>query len=228
MTKLLQSDDLARVACSTCAGCGDCCRGMGDTIHLDPYDIYMLCRGLHKQFSTLLHTNIELHADNGLVLPYLMMAESSGISPAASPAASGTAGFSAPSACTFLNEEGRCTVHAFRPGLCRLFPLGRNYEDGHFDYFIVENGCDMPGKSKIRISTFLGIPELKKYERFVADWHFFLKDLRFSLKDQPFETKSKTASLLLRLFFALPYESEEAAGFYDEFSARMEYFRTQL
>ena len=25
-------------------------------------------------------------------------------------------------------EEGRCEIHPFRPGLCRLFPLGRNYE----------------------------------------------------------------------------------------------------
>ena len=25
--------------------------------------------------------------------------------------------------CTFLDENGRCSIHPFRPGICRLFPL---------------------------------------------------------------------------------------------------------
>ena len=39
-------------------------------------------------------------------------------------------------ACYFLNEEGRCSIHSFRPGICRLFPLGRFYEEEGFRYFL--------------------------------------------------------------------------------------------
>ena len=37
------SSDMAKIYCEKCNGCGDCCHGMTDTIHLDPYDIYLLC-----------------------------------------------------------------------------------------------------------------------------------------------------------------------------------------
>ena len=37
----------------------------------------------------------------------------------------GTGSFTKP----FLDENGRCSIYAFRPGFCRLFPLGRYYVD---------------------------------------------------------------------------------------------------
>ena len=44
MEKLMTARDMAKLPCISCEGCGDCCRGMGDTVHLDPYDIAMLCK----------------------------------------------------------------------------------------------------------------------------------------------------------------------------------------
>ena len=38
-------DDLVPVGCSGCEGCSDCCRNTGDTIILDPYDMYLLQTG---------------------------------------------------------------------------------------------------------------------------------------------------------------------------------------
>ena len=47
------SSDMAKIYCEKCNGCGDCCHGMTDTIHLDPYDIYLLCSdGLTDMVST--------------------------------------------------------------------------------------------------------------------------------------------------------------------------------
>ena len=44
--KLYTANDLVRADCGGCKGCSACCRGMGTSVTLDPWDVYMLCRGL--------------------------------------------------------------------------------------------------------------------------------------------------------------------------------------
>ena len=103
--KLYELNDLVKADCNDCKGCYACCQGMGQSIQLDPLDIYHLTTGLHTTFEQLLGSAIELNVVDGVILPNLKMSEEK-------------------DACVFLNEEGRCGVHAFRPGICRLFPLG--------------------------------------------------------------------------------------------------------
>ena len=123
--KLYELNDMAKVGCHNCEGCHDCCTGMGDTILLDPYDVYRLSRGLGKTVEELMQGHIELHMEEGLILPNLKMTEST-------------------KECTFLNKEGRCSIHEYRPGICRLFPLGRNYEKEHVNYFILKDDSVLP------------------------------------------------------------------------------------
>lgn len=59
---------------------------------------------------------LELNVVDGIILPNLRM--------------NGTR-----EVCSFLNEEGRCSIHPYRPGICRLFPLGRYYEKMDFIIF---------------------------------------------------------------------------------------------
>ena len=85
---------------------------MEDTILLDPYDMYRMAGGLQKTFDQLLEEQkIELNLSGGLILPNLRMEVDSG-------------------RCVFLNGTGRCSIHKIRPGICRIFPLGRVYEEG--------------------------------------------------------------------------------------------------
>ena len=116
--KLYGNNDMVKISCHDCAGCSSCCQGMGDSIWLDPYDIYQLTKNLGKTMEELLAREVELHVEDGLILPNLKMMDESNPH------------------CAFLNEEGRCSIHAFRPGYCRLFPLGRNYEEGKLTYFV--------------------------------------------------------------------------------------------
>ena len=129
--KLYTSADLARLGCSDCAGCSDCCQGMGESIILDPYDIYQLTKRLGCTFQDLLQDKIELNPVDGVILPNLALNGSE-------------------EKCGFLNEQGRCSIHAIRPGFCRLFPLGRIYEDHTFHYFLQIHECKKtkPYKSK--------------------------------------------------------------------------------
>ena len=54
-------NDMVRAACNDCAGCSSCCEDMGESIILDPLDIYELTKNLNTTFENLLKEQIELH-----------------------------------------------------------------------------------------------------------------------------------------------------------------------
>ena len=106
--KLYTANDLVKADCHDCEGCSACCRGMASIV-LDPYDVWQLCMGLGKTFQGLMEEHIELQVVDGGILPKLKMAGEE-------------------ESCTFLDENGRCSIHLFRPGICRLF---------HFDLALI-------------------------------------------------------------------------------------------
>ena len=73
LKKLYSSSDMVKADCGGCKGCHDCCCGMGDSIVLDPYDIYQMNKHLGVKFEELLNHKISLHAEEGLILPNLKM-----------------------------------------------------------------------------------------------------------------------------------------------------------
>ena len=50
--------------------------------------------------------------------------------------------------CTYLNKNGRCSIHPFRPGFCRLFPLGRYYENDSFHIFSRLTNVQNPARQR--------------------------------------------------------------------------------
>ena len=199
--KLYGNNDMAKVSCQDCKGCSSCCQDMGDSIWLDPYDIYQLTKNLGKSVEELLTKEVELHVEDGLILLNLKMT-----------------GEGVPS-CSFLNEEGRCSIHAFRPGYCRLFPLGRNYDEGKLTYFVLKDACPAPNKSKVKINKWLGVPNLKSYERFLVEWHVITKTLReFFAENGEEESVIKAINMkFLQIFYLTPYQGDD---FYEMFFKR--------
>ena len=68
-------NDMVRAACNDCAGCSSCCEDMGESIILDPLDIYELTKNLNTTFENLLKEQIELHVVDGMILPNLKMTD---------------------------------------------------------------------------------------------------------------------------------------------------------
>ena len=60
---------MAKISCHDCKGCSSCCQDMGESIWLDPYDIYQLTNNLEKTIEDLLAKEIELNVVDGLILP---------------------------------------------------------------------------------------------------------------------------------------------------------------
>lgn len=155
--RLYGADDKALIGTDGCKGCSHCCESdMGDTIVLTPYDTYLLWKGTGKSFDELLTGfYVEISIIDGIALPHLKMNDG----------------------CKFL-QNGRCSIHEYRPGICRLFPLGRIYNDKGFDYFIQINECIKKYHTPVRISEWLGISDLKENTDYINKWHRFLQFVR--------------------------------------------------
>lgn len=192
-------NDLVKLGCNNCEGCFACCSGMDASIILDPFDLHFLSVNLKQTFEALMLGRIELNAVDGLVLPNLKMAEDTGT-------------------CTFLNSDKRCSIHPFRPGICRLFPLGRIYEEQSFQYFLQVHECKRENRTKMKIKNWLAVPNLNRYEQFIVDWHYFLKKL------QAYTEKRQEASMyVLNEFYCRPYD--EKNDFYIQFWERLDLSR---
>lgn len=202
--RLYGPNDMVKVGCEDCAGCSSCCRDMGDSLVLDPMDIYRLTVGLKLDFTTLMKGYIELHVVDGLILPNISMKGNG---------------------CSFLNPEGRCAIHPVRPGICRLFPLGRLYkEEGRgFDYVLQTQECKKENRTKLKVKKWMDTENLSQYDKFIVDWHYFLEDVQNSLQDIEDEAARKNACMqILTLFYATPYDGNKGeAGFYEQFYARL-------
>ncbi len=221
--KLYEINDMVKIGANDCLGCHACCQGMGESIVLDAYDIWQLETHLHTTFAGLLQETVALHVSDGLILPSLKMQASK-------------------EQCGFLTTEGRCGIHDFRPGLCRLFPLGRHYEDGKLFYFLLEGACPVSQHTKMKVKKWLSVPDSRKYEEFLVTWHDLRKGLQTKLtavleqeegevlkgdgsvpdiETEKMEWVKKVNMNLLHIFYELPYEPED---FYGQFAMRMRAF----
>lgn len=201
LRKLYTANDMVKADCGGCKGCHECCTGMGESIVLDPCDIYRLTNGLKIRAAELFQNALELNVVDGVILPNLKMQGEE-------------------EACIFLNQKGRCTIHEIRPGICRMFPLGRYYENGKFSYFLQHGECPMQPKTKIKVSKWLGISECKKYEAYITRWHYFLEEIQKRTEKEQDEQFTKEINMyVLNTFFLTDYDSGD---FYPQFEIRME------
>lgn len=204
--RLYSSNDMVRADCHNCEGCSACCRGMGDSIVLDPLDVQRLCKGLSASFDGLMERHIELHAEDGMIVPNLKMDGKE-------------------EACAFLDAGGRCGIHPFRPGLCRLFPLGRYYEEHGFRYFLQIHECRKKDRGKTKVRKWLDTPNLTAYERYITEWHGFLTNCQEEAGTLD-ENQMRTLNLyVLRTFYQSEYKTDD---FYKEFYTRLSQARETL
>lgn len=200
VTKLYDLQDMARIGCNDCRGCSACCQGMGDSVVLTPYDVHVLSAKLQMSVDALFKEWLQLTIVDGLLQPSMAM---NGIG----------------EQCHALDDRGRCSIHAFRPSICRLFPLGRQYTEDGIRYFVLDDACPAVGKTKVKISKWVERAEFKEHEDFLQLWHKFKKQCLAKLEEVQDETYHKQLfMLILQLFFRKPYTE---GRFYVEFQERL-------
>ncbi len=205
--RLYGLNDMVKADCRDCEGCSACCRGMGNSIVLDPYDMYRLSAGLGILPEVLLAEKLELAVVEGLILPNLRMQERG----------------EEKEVCGFLDENGRCSIHPYRPGICRIFPLGRYYENRSFRYFLQTQECRNQNRGKVKVWKWIDTPDSKRYDAYISDWHFYLQELQEYLRkeasaDSHGLSREKEINLaFLERFFLRPYQEGD---FYEQFYQR--------
>lgn len=205
--RLYGEGDMVRADCHGCMGCSACCKGMGNSVICDPYDVWRLTLGLGVTVEGLLEAGkLELNVVDGCVLPNLKMSGQE-------------------ESCAFLDREGRCSIHESRPGICRLFPLGRFYEEnGDFRYFLQTGECLGKNRSKIKISKWIDVPQQGKNHDFICAWHRLLKEVETCVAADDVGERARALNMsLLHIFYLTPYLPGE--DFYQQFYERLERFR---
>lgn len=201
--------DMVKADCHGCRECSKCCRGMGNSVILDPYDMYRLQTGLQKNPAQLLQEKrLELNVVDGCILPNLSMAGEE-------------------ERCTFLDQNGRCSIHESRPGICRLFPLGRYYENGDFKYFLQVGECSGKNRTKVKVGKWIDTPDPERNHDFICAWHQLLKTLEMAVKGREDSEQAKALNMgLLNHFYFSEYSAEE--DFYEQFYERLNRYRGQF
>ena len=208
-------DDPVPVGCEDCTGCSECCRNTGDSIILDPFDMYMLCSATGRTFTDMIEREIEIRLVDGLILPNLMQHNDAENGP-----------LTQDDHCPFLSDAGRCTIHPYRPGFCRLYPLGRYYTEDGFRYILQKDECTGREKTPVLLRDWLGIEDLETYEGFVRSWHSFRKKAERAAGFLTERSCDSVTRYILQVFFVHPYLTD--IDFYTQYEARMETCRNAL
>lgn len=207
--KIYTLHDMVKLGCDGCSGSASCCRFAEDTITLDPYDFYQLFTGEGLSFEQLYSgQHIALSPVNGILLPHLNFSKET-------------------QSCPFLHTDGRCNIHANRPGLCRLFPLARYFEEEKLSYILQIHECPNRIAPKVKVKNWIGLSNAEQYEAFLISWH------RLVIRAQEkIAAATNTASIgtlttaLLQLFYLTPYVAD--ASFYSQFTERLKQAETFL
>lgn len=207
--------DNAPIGCNDCENCSNCCHLMGDTIIQDPYDLWLfssnmrLAGGIPVSFEILISEDgpWELSVQDGLILPNLKMVEDG--------------------RCAFLNESGRCSIHKIRSGFCRLFPLGRGFnEDNSITYYVLneELGCEKlkgPGEM-VNIEQWLGYSDIEGYETFSCQWYNLKKQIKNKLLELSPQDGGTLQAKFLDCFYVKPYKAANEKEFFVRFKERID------
>lgn len=161
--KLYGLDDWVKADTEGCGSCNACCHDSGDLIILTPFDAHEITTHMHTTFDALLTDKLNLQTDGKITLPRLKM-------------------HGKRQGCNFLNQEGRCSIHGFRPNICRLFPLGRVYDNHDFDYILQVEACVKPNLKLIKVRHWIGIDNYEENKSFLIAWQQLIKALTFRVK----------------------------------------------
>ena len=124
---ILQPNDTFTFSCDMC---GNCCRNRDEPILMTGADIFRIAKGLGISTLEVLFKHTRGYIGDTTHLPVAVLKER------------------LDGSCSFL-RKGKCTIQAFKPTPCALYPLGRMYDerDKKFYYFNQPYSCGKSGES---------------------------------------------------------------------------------
>ncbi|MEG1502260.1 MAG: YkgJ family cysteine cluster protein [Synergistaceae bacterium] len=206
-----------------CSACGQCCMGRSNDIILYPYDVFRIAKGLGISTEEVIskkHCNIHMGKNSKLPIVTLnnkTLPDERVI-------------------CTFLKKkEGvyRCQVHAFKPSVCRLYPLGRAVKidvkenKTELNYYMQEVLCGNNKAEDSWHSIDEWIPERLDTEKALVEFSQLTQTLNeavnlerlFNSKKLMPKTKDMAINVLVE-FLYVRYDTEK--DFFEQFKSNLE------
>ncbi len=161
--QVLADDDLIQLFCGINGCTSNCCTKSAPVV-LNPYEISLICRAAKMSYEDLLDI-VDTGRDRGF--PLVMLPRDP--------------------ACHFWTGKG-CRIYEGRPLACRLFPLGRIYDQGRSHIVLPElNVCSgiSPSPSKT-VSDYLREQNTAKHIEMADQWIDFVNEFETPpLPDKP-------------------------------------------
>lgn len=200
---LYDINSLVKLGSNGCDGCHKCCQNMDGLIVLDPYDVYNICRATAENFQEINGKYIEAGLVDGIVMPHLKFEKGN---------------------CVFLDECGRCAIHSHRPSICRMFPLGRVFDNNEHKYILQTGECNRAA-AKVKIKKWLEYDNISQYEKYTDRWHYFIKDISNIVSGyEDRDMAAKVCMYILNTFYVKPYGED----FFGEFYERVEFIENSV
>jgi Fe-S-cluster containining protein len=176
-----------------CKACGKCCKNRKDII-FTPYDVYRLARFLGRTPQEIIERYCEIYEGEHTYMPVVWLKP---VPPY--------------DACPFLRGK-KCSVHAAKPCVCRVFPLMRAYTvTGEAQYYLTDS-CHSEGAAQIKVKDWIwdfGSEESNQVGRYWSDsiirLSYAVNPARFSCKKEDRNRIFQTMAAMLYL----PFEIEK-------------------
>lgn len=179
-----------------CTACGKCCANDSvDMILLTPFDLYNLSKGTGENIEDIVNKYTNVYIGKNSNLPVVQL------NSVFDPQKSIENGMDY-NVCPFL-KDNKCSVHDFKPSICRLYPLGRtttistNDNERVMTYFLLKNNCG--GKGELH-SLDNWIKNRSDYDRLQSEYSAFFSTI-ISIVDfaklQELSQKDKSISRVL-------------------------------
>lgn len=161
--RVLVGSDLLQLACGA-EGCSSTCCKATAPIVLNPYEIARICKAAGTSYEDLLDV---LDTDRAKGFPLVMLPRDP--------------------ACHFWTASG-CRIYEARPLACRLFPLGRVFENGRSHIVLpAANHCSglVPAPAKT-VAAYLEEQDTSRFIEMADRWIEFVSTIeRLPLQDAP-------------------------------------------
>lgn len=205
---ILQPNDTFTFSCDMC---GNCCRNRDEPILMTGADIFRIAKGLGISTLEVLFKHTRGYIGDTTHLPVAVLKER------------------LDGSCSFL-RKGKCTIQAFKPTPCALYPLGRMYDerDKKFYYFNQPYSCGKSGESG-RVWTlqeWIDEFHLEDYLDDVAAWNKLVVGLAMITKDIPEEKLDQ--SLAKVVMFGLYGDYDTSKPYQEEVQKNMVQLKAML
>ena len=199
-----------------CNQCGNCCTGKMD-IMLTPYDIFRIAKGLNITGEEVADKYLSFHIGAESKFPIAMIK------------------FKKPhpffplQVCPFINimngkPEAKCSVHAFKPFNCAIYPLGRvskiDVKTGvaEFEYIVQGPDCQCDKTQEHTLEDWLKMFSLEESEKVSLEWTNFLAEatrVTRKVSDLRLEMAEMIYNVLVQLIY-VKYDPKTSKEPYEE------------